>query len=50
MNTLDQAEVRNRAMQRALRSAEALPDEQTQHVLGLEGGQGASAPEEEEAA
>lgn len=50
MNTLDQAEVRNRAMQRALRSAEALPDEQTQHVLGLEGEQGASAPEEEESA
>lgn len=35
LRTLDQADVRNRAMQRALRSAEALPDQQTHDVLGL---------------
>lgn len=35
LRTLDQADVRNRAMQRALRSAEALPEPQTHDVLGL---------------
>ena len=36
LRTLDQADVRNRAMQRALRSAEALPNEQANDLLGLD--------------
>ena len=36
LRTLDQADVRNRAMQRALRSAEALPETQAQGMLGTE--------------
>ena len=34
LRTLEHADVRNRAMQRALRSAEALPDTQAQEILG----------------
>ena len=34
LRTLDQAEVRNRAMQRVLREAEALPQDQTSALLG----------------
>ena len=42
LRTLDHADVRNRAMQRALRSAEALPDTQAQGILGTDG----DAPQE----
>lgn len=35
LRTLDQADVRNRAMQRALRQAETLPETQAQHMLGM---------------
>jgi DNA recombination protein RmuC len=42
LRTLDNADVRNRAMQRALRSAEALPDTQAQGILGTDG----DAPQE----
>ena len=42
LRTLDHADVRNRAMQRALRSAEALPDTQVQGILGTDG----DAPQE----
>ena len=37
LRTLDQAEVRNRAMQRVLRQAEALPQDQTSALLGPDG-------------
>ena len=36
LSSLDQAEVRNRAMQRALRGAEALPGHDAQALLGVE--------------
>lgn len=42
LNTLDEAERRNRAMHRSLRSAEALPEPQAQDVLGLLGADAAS--------
>ena len=35
LNTLDEAERRNRAMHRSLRSAEALPEPEAQGILGL---------------
>ena len=35
LRTLDQADVRKRAMQRALRQAETLPEPQAQHMLNL---------------
>ncbi len=46
LNSLDQAEVRNRAMHRALRGAEALPGDAAQELLGLSDDAAASAVEE----
>ncbi|MFP5466402.1 MAG: DNA recombination protein RmuC [Gammaproteobacteria bacterium] len=41
LNTLDAAEVRSRAMGRALKGVEALPQDRAQALLPLEGGDGA---------
>ena len=46
LRTLEHADVRNRAMQRALRSAEALPDTQAQVILGVSDDAANDAPEE----
>jgi len=38
LNTLDAAEVRSRAMGRALKTVEALPSDQAQSLIPLDGG------------
>ena len=50
LNTLDEAERRNRAMHRSLRSAEALPEPEAQGILGLpQGGAGLLGASDEDA-
>ena len=49
LRTLEQADVRNRAMQRALRQAETLPEPQAQHMLNLHEKVEAELPESDKA-
>ncbi len=48
--TIDQTEVRARAMERALRDVHELPDEQADQVLSLEGPAAPGVPDDEDAA
>ncbi len=45
LNTIDSAETRSRAMDRALRKVDALPDAQSQAILPLEAGEGKAGEE-----